>query len=197
MANGGTTIGIKAVDGVVLAGEKRISYNGFILSKAARKVHPITDHVGVAFAGLYGDTQMLVRMLKTEAQYYHLEIGKEISVRALAKVLSNILYSYKLFPFYAESIVGGVDEKGPQVYVLDPVGSLIEDDYTATGTGAPLAMGVIETNYRKDIKVEEAVELAKKAIEEAIRRDAISGDGIDLLVITREGYKLEEILFKR
>ncbi|WFO75719.1 archaeal proteasome endopeptidase complex subunit beta [Desulfurococcaceae archaeon MEX13E-LK6-19] len=197
MADGGTTVGIKAVDGVVLASERRLSYNGYILSKNARKVHPITDHIGVAFVGLYGDTQMLVRIIKTEAKYYELEVGREIGVKSLAKILSNVLYSYKLFPYYAESIVGGIDERGPQIYVLDPVGSLIEDDYAATGSGGPIAIGVIESSYSKSISVLEAKELAKKAIEASIKRDAASGDGIDLLIITKEGYKFEEIVLKR
>lgn len=197
MVNGGTSVGIKAVDGVVLASEKRLTYNGYILSKNARKVHPITNHVGVAFAGLYGDTLMLVRILKTEAKYYELEVGREIGVRSLAKILSNILYSYKLVPYYTESIVGGVDDKGPQIYVLDPVGSLIEDDYAATGSGGSIAIGVIESSYRKDISVNEAKELARKAVETSIKRDAASGDGIDILVITREGYRFEEIILKR
>lgn len=197
LVNGGTIVGIRAKDGVVLASEKRLSYNGFVLSKRVRKVHPITNHIGIGFAGLHGDIERLVKLLKAQAQYYEIEIGKEISVRSLAKYYSNLLFSYKIIPFYVESIVGGVDGKGPQIYVLDPVGSLIEDKYSVAGSGGPIAIGIIETSYREDMSVEEAKELAKKAILEAIERDAISGDGVDILIITRDGYRLEEILFKR
>ncbi len=197
LSDGGTVIGIKAVDGVVIAGEKRLTYNGFVLSKNVRKVSPITQHIGVGFAGLHGDMERLIKMLRVQAKYYELEVGKEISVRSMAKFLSSLLFSYKNTPFYLESIVGGVDENGPQIYVLDPVGSLIEDRYTVAGTGGPIAIGIIESGYRGDIGVEEAKELAKKAILEAIERDAVSGDGVDILVITREGYRVEEILLKR
>ncbi len=197
MVNEGTIVGIRACDGVVLASEKRLSYNGFVLSKNVRKVHPITSHIGIGFAGLHGDIERLVKILKAQAQYYEIEIGREISVRSLAKYYSNLLFSYKTTPFYVESIVGGVDWRGPQIYVLDPVGSLIEDKYSVAGTGAPIAIGVIETNYSAEMSVGEAKELAKKAVLEAIERDAVSGDGVDILVITRDGYSLEEILLKR
>ncbi len=197
MSNGGTIIGIKAKDGVVLASEKRLTYNGFILSKNARKVHSITPRIGIALAGLYGDIQRIVRILKFQAKYYEIEIGKEISVRGLAKVLSNILYAYKSLPLLAESIVGGVDEKGPQLYVLDPVGSLIEDKYAASGSGGTIAIGIIESEYKDDLSLENAKELAKKAMYAALERDAVSGDGIDILVISREGSRFEEILFKK
>ncbi len=197
MGDGATVIGVKAVDGVILASERRLSYNGFILSKSARKVYAITKHIGAAFAGLYADTQTLVKMLKAEAQYYKLELGRDIPVRALAKVLSNILYSYKLLPFYAESIVGGIDDKGPHIYILDPLGSLIEDDYAVAGTGGPIAIGVIEAEYVKDINVKKTKEIVIKAMKAALKRDAVSGDGIDVLIITKEGCKLEQIPFKR
>lgn len=197
MTNGGTIVGIKAKEGVVLASEKRLTYNGFVLSKKVRKVYPITNHIGIGFAGLHGDIERLVKLLKAQAHYYEIEIGREISVRSLVKYYSNLLFTYKIIPFYVESIVGGVDERGPQIYVLDPLGSLIEDKYNVAGSGGPIAIGIIETNYHENIGIEEAKELAKKAILGAIERDAISGDGVDILVITSKGYKFEEILLKR
>ncbi len=192
----GTVLGIRVSEGVVLASEKRLSYNGFVLSKNVSKLHPITDHIGVGFAGLVGDMQFVVKLLRYEAKNYELQHGREIKVRGLAKILSLILYSYKLMPLITEVVVGGVDSRGPQLYVLDPVGSLIEDKFTALGSGGPVALGVIETSYRDDMGIDEAKDLAVKALKEAIERDAVSGDGIDLLIITREGYRVERILFK-
>lgn len=193
----GTVLGIKAVDGVVIAGEKRLTYDGFVLSKNTRKVHPITDHVGIGFAGLIGDSQFVVRALKLEAKSYELQHGREIRVRGLAKILSLILYSYKLAPLMTEVVVGGYDDRGPQIYVLDPVGSLIEDKYVALGSGGPIALGIIEKEYSDSLNVDEAEKLAVEAIREAIERDAVSGDGVDVLKITSEGYTLKEYLFRR
>ncbi len=192
----GTVIGVRVKDGVVLGSEKRLSYNGYILSKQTKKVFPVTKHIGIGFAGLVGDSQFILKLLRYEARNYELQIHREIRVRGLAKVLSLILYSYKLMPLITEIVVGGVDEKGPQLYVLDPVGSLIEDKHAALGTGGSVAMGVIEPRYREDMSIEEAKQLVVDALREAIERDAVSGDGIDLLMITRDGYREEQLLFK-
>ncbi|RLG80602.1 MAG: proteasome subunit beta [Thermoprotei archaeon] len=194
----GTVIGVKARDGVVIGGEKRLSYEGFILSRSARKVFPVTDYVGVGFAGLMGDIQFLVKILKYEAKRYELDHSRRISPRNLAKMLSLVLYSYKLFPMFTEVVVGGISRDGkPEVFVLDPVGSLIEEKYVALGSGGRVALGYIEPNYRDDISIEDAKKLVVGAIKTAIERDVLSGDGVDLLVITRSGYSLEEYVFKR
>ncbi|WP_440060263.1 archaeal proteasome endopeptidase complex subunit beta [Thermogladius sp. 4427co] len=192
----GTVIGIRTVDGVVLAGEKRLTYDGFVLSKNVKKIFPVTDRVAVGFAGLAGDINYLYRILRVEAKLYELEHGREIRARSLAKLLSVILYSYKLFPMLTEVVVGGFDE-GPGLYVLDPVGSLIEEKYAALGSGSQLALGIIEQNYKEDMSVEDAKNLAVKAILEAIERDVLSGDGVDLLILTREGVRSEEHLIAR
>ncbi len=193
----GTVIGVKAVDGVVIATEKRMTYDGFVLSKNTRKVFPITDHIGIGFAGLVGDMQFVVRALRMEAKNYELQNNREIKVRSLAKILSIILYSYKLIPLLTEIVVGGVDNKGPQIYVLDPVGSLIEDKYAALGSGGPVAIGIIEKEYRDDMNIDDVEKLVINAIRGAIERDAVSGDGLDILRITKDGYELKEFLLKR
>lgn len=192
----GTAIGIKARNGVVLASEKRVTYDGFVLSRQAKKVHPVTSRCGVAFAGLMGDIGYLIKVLKFEAKQYELQHNREIRTRGLAKLLSVILYSYKLFPMFTEVVVGGYDEEGPSLYVLDPVGSLIEERYVAVGSGSQLALGYIEPKYREDIDLDEAEKIAVEAIKTVIERDVLSGDGVDLLLFAREGYTTKELLFK-
>lgn len=194
----GTVIGIRARDGVVISSEKRLAYDGFILSRNVRKVYSITDHVGIGFAGLMGDIQFLVKLLKLEAKSYELNHNREISPRSLAKVLSIVLYSYKLFPLFTEVVVGGVDSSGrPAIYVLDPVGSLIEEKYIALGSGGRVALGYIEPSYRDDVDTSAAEKLALSAIKTAIERDVLSGDGADLLIITERGCEFKEYLFKK
>lgn len=192
---GATTIGIVCSDGVVLASEKRMSYGYFVMSRASKKVFKITDRVGAACAGLMGDMQTLVREVAAYSSLHALETGRSVSVRATAKLMGNLLFRRRLFPYITQTIVGGVDENGPALFVLDPLGSVIEDKYASVGSGAELAMGILEAEYRSDITVEEAKELAKKAIKAAIARDVGSGDGVDLLVITKDGVKEETALF--
>ncbi|MCX8171076.1 MAG: archaeal proteasome endopeptidase complex subunit beta [Candidatus Bathyarchaeota archaeon] len=195
MIPGATTVGIVCSDGVVLASEKRVSYGNFVLSRVGKKVFKISDHIGAACAGLVSDMQILIREVSFYANLFKLESGRPIGVKTAAKVMSNLLFSSRLIPYITETIIGGVDSEGPSVYVLDILGSTIPDKYAAVGSGAEIAIGVLEGSYRENMTVDEGRDLAIKAIKSAISRDAMSGDGIDLLIITKNGIKEESIKF--
>lgn len=191
---GATTLGLRGRDAVVLAAEKRLTYGYFVVSKVVRKVFQLTPKIGAACAGFIGDMQNLVRDAQAEINIYRYTYGREPKVRAVAKVLSNYLFSSRFFPYLAETIVGGFDESGGHVIVLDPLGSMIEDDYAVVGSGAEIAIGVIESSYKSEMSGEELRGLAIKALKTSIARDAASGNGIDLLLISSEGIKLNETL---
>ena len=192
---GATTVGIVCKDGVILASEKRVSYGNLVLSHVGKKVFKITPNIGAACAGLVSDMQILVREVGAYANLFRLEFNRPITVKAVAKLMSNLLFSRRLFPLITQTVVGGVDEDGPSLYVLDLLGSNIPDNYTAVGSGAEMAIGVLEESYKPEITVKEGRKLAKTAIKSAISRDAMSGDGIDLLIITKDGIEEESIKF--
>jgi proteasome beta subunit len=192
---GATTVGITCSDGVVLASEKRVSYGNFVMSRAGKKVFKISEHIGAACAGLVSDMQILAREVGVYATLFKMESGRPMSVRAAAKVMSNLLFNSRLLPLITETIIGGVDDEGPSLYVLDIMGSTIPDRYAAVGSGAEIAIGVLEESYKDGMTVEDGRGLAIKAIKSAISRDAMSGDGIDLLVITKNGISEESIKF--
>jgi proteasome beta subunit len=191
---GATTVGIRGVDSVVIAAEKRFAYGYFVMSKQAKKVFKITNYVGAACAGVVADMQNVLKEVKAYANLYRLEQNIEPNVRTVAKMLSLNLFGNRYFPYFMETIVGGVDREGPHVIVLDPLGSMIEDDYAVVGTGAEIAVGVIESSYRRDMSAKEIYELAARSVRASIGRDAGSGNGIDLLLYTQEGLKAEETL---
>lgn len=190
---GATAVGIKIDEGVVIGAEKRVSYGGFVLSKVGKKVFIISDRMAMAAAGLFGDMQTISRIITAEVMYKERLTSRKMSVRATAKLLSAILYSYKFMPFISEVIFAGYDTEGYHLFVLDPVGSLIEDDYAAIGSGGTIAIGIIESSYRKNMPIKEAEELCIKSIKAAASRDAVSGDGIDIAVITSNGIKEKTI----
>jgi len=177
---------LKLRDAVVLAAEKRVSYGGFVVSKVGKKVYLLADRFGMALAGLFADIQTISRWLAVEIRSYEIQLGYPISVKGAAKLLSTLLYQYKYYPFLSEIIFGGIDETGPHLFVMDPLGSLIEDSYAAIGTGAPIAIGIIEGGYREDLEVSEAEKLVFNAVRAAISRDAVSGDGVDVAVVARD-----------
>lgn len=191
---GATTVGIKTANAVVLASEKRLTYGYFVMSKNVRKVFQITPKIGAACAGLVGDMQILVKGAQAEINIYRYTYRKEPKVVSVAKVLSNYLFDSRFMPYIAETIVGGFDDTGAHIIVLDPLGSMIEDDYAVVGSGAEIAIGVIEADYKPDLLPEDVRALAIKAIRAAIARDAASGNGIDLLLFSEEGLKLNETI---
>ena len=192
---GATTIGTVFTDGVILASEKRVTYGNFIASKGGKKVFKITDQIGAACAGLVGDMQILAREVEAQGNLYSMDVGRPISVRSAAKLMSNILFNRRYAPLITQTIIAGLDDEGPSLYVLDVLGSLIPDKYAVVGSGTEIAIGVLEEGYREDIKIKEAKDLVTRSIKSAISRDVMSGDGIDFLIITKEGMTEESTKF--
>lgn len=188
LGTGATAVGLRLQDSVVLAAEKKFSYGGFVMSRSVKKIFRVHDRIAIAAAGLFADMQTISRIIGNEIRYYEISSKHPITVRGAAKQLSIILYSYKYMPFLTELIVGGIDQEGPHIFVMDPVGSLIEDDFAAVGTGAQIAIGILESRYSKDLDVNAAIDLAIESIKIASRRDTMSGEGIDVAVITRNDY---------
>lgn len=192
---GATTIGLVFKDGVILAAEKRVAYGSFILSKGGKKVFKITDTIGSACAGLVSDMQSLIRDVEAYANLYRLDNNRPITVRATSKIMANLLFNSRFMPLLTQTIVGGIDDEGASLYVLDVLGSLIPDKYTAVGTGAEIAIGILEEGYRDGMSLKEAKDLLVRSIKSAISRDALSGNGIDFLIITKKGIEEENIPF--
>src|SRR2546421_3690907 len=165
------------------------------MSEVAKKVFKITDNIGVACAGIIGDMQVLSREALAYMSIYRYERGRQATVKNAAKVMVNILSSRRMFPYLAQTIIAGVDEGKPDLYVLDPIGSVLGDKFAAVGTGAEVAMGVLESEYREGLSVEEGRPLILRAIKSAVARDISSGDGVDLLIITHSGIKEESQKF--
>jgi len=192
---GATTVGVTFKDGVILASEKRVSYGYLVVSKTGKKVFKITDHIGAACAGLVSDMQVLIREVEAYGNLFSLDVGRPISVRSAAKLMSNLLFSRRLAPLITQTIVGGVDEEGPSLYSLDPLGSVLPDKYTVVGSGTEIAMGVVEEGYKENMVLEDAKELVIRAMKSAISRDIMSGDGTDFLTITKDGIREESMKF--
>jgi len=190
---GATTLGVACKDGVVIASEKRVTYGRLVVSKSGKKVFKLTNNIGAACAGLIGDMQILMREIAAYTRLYELDNRRNISVRSAAKMLSSVLFQRRFFPYITQTIVGGVDEEGPNVYTLDPFGSVIPDKYAAVGSGAEVAVGVLESSYKDGLSLEECRDLVLRAMRSAIARDATSGNGIDLLLVTNDGIREENL----
>lgn len=189
---GATVVGISYNNGVILAAEKRVSFGNFVVNKNIKKTFSVTDQVGAACAGMVADMQILVRQVEALSKIRRLETRRSVPPNSVAKLMSVIMFERRYFPLLTQVIVGGIDSK-PEIYTLDPLGSVLPDDYAAVGTGAELALGIMDAEYKPDMSEEKAKELAVRAIKSAIQRDAASGDGIDVLFVTKNGQREEKI----
>ena len=192
---GATTLGVVCSDGVILASEKRVSYGYMVMSRVGKKVFKIADRIGAACAGLVSDMQILVREVEAYAKLFKLDTKRPIPVKSAAKVMSNLLFGRRMVPLITQTIVGGMDDEGPSIYVLDILGSVLPDKFAAVGSGAEIAVGVLEEGYKENMPVEEAKELVFRAMKSAVSRDIMSGDGVDFLTITKEGFQEESRKF--
>ncbi|MGA2973530.1 MAG: archaeal proteasome endopeptidase complex subunit beta [Candidatus Bathyarchaeia archaeon] len=191
---GATTVGIVCKDGVILAAERRVTYGYFVMSKSGKKVFKIADKIGAACAGIVADMQILTREVGAYLNLYSYEREQSVMVHTAAKLMGSMLFERRYFPYLAQTIVGGVDEGGARLFVLDPLGSVIEDKYTAVGSGSEIAMGLLETEFKEGMSIEDGKGLARKAVKAASARDIGSGEGLDMLIITSNGIREEQEL---
>jgi proteasome beta subunit len=185
---GTTTVGLVCKDGVVLASDRRATMGYLIASKDIDKVYALTDSIAMTIAGGVGDAQTLVRWMTAELKLYGLKHEKPATVEAAATLLANILTQYKFYPFFVQLLIGGMDER-PRLFSVDMLGGVTEEKLTSTGSGSPIAYGVLEELYREDKDVHTNLAIAAKAVSAAMKRDAASGERVDLTMITKAGFK--------
>lgn len=185
---GTTTIGLTCSDGIVFVTDKRASWGTFVASKRAKKAYKINDYVGTTVAGSVGDAEALMRIIQAEAMLYEMNNKDKMSANAVATLLANILQGNKIFPYLVMLLVGGFDKRA-SLFTLDPIGGLTEETMAATGSGSPMAYGVLEREYTEENTVENNIPIALKALASAMDRDMATGNGISLTTITKDGFK--------
>ena len=188
---GTTTIALTCNDGVVFVTDKRASWGSFVASKRAKKVFNINDSVGATIAGSVGDAESLMRLVQAEAALYELNNKEKMSANAIATLMSNILHGNKMFPYLVQILIGGFDsfDNNARIFTLDPIGGLIEEKVASSGSGSPMAYGVLEQEYSEDKSVEDNLYVGLKAMYSALERDCATGNGISLATITKDGYR--------
>jgi len=191
---GTTTVGIVCKDGIILAADKRATAGHLIASKKTEKVHQIDEMLGVTIAGSVSEAQFLVKLIRAEIKLRKVRIKGEVTVKEAANLLASLNYASIRRPSMILSIVGfllaGHDKSGPHLYEIGIDGSIMDDDrFISDGSGSVFALGVLETLWKADMTLEEGIELAKKAVNAALQRDSASGDGIDIVKLTKDGFE--------
>lgn len=189
-STGTTTVGLVAIDGVVLATDRRASLGGrFVSNKNVVKVEQVHPTAAVTIAGSVGAAQAYLKQLRAEADLYENRRGRRMSMEALSSVGSAILRGLPVSP-----LLGGVDpgDAEPHLYQLDGAGGRIEESaFAATGSGMTVATGALEREYDPESDVESAVETAVDAVLAASERDTASGNGVVVARVTGDGVETE------
>ncbi|MEM2911851.1 MAG: archaeal proteasome endopeptidase complex subunit beta [Candidatus Bathyarchaeia archaeon] len=189
MLKGTTTIGVVCKDGVILASDTRVTMGFYVAHKHGKKIYKIDDHLAMTIAGTVADAQRTVDILAANAQLYKLNMGRPMPINSAARLVANLLFSVRYMPLLTQVLIGGVDDSGPHVFSLDPFGSLTEEKCVATGSGSPIAYGVLEDKFKEGMSVAEALPVIVKAVNSAMKRDTASGDSFNVAVIDSNGYK--------
>lgn len=188
---GTTTVGVVCSDGVILGTDTRATMGAYIASKHAKKVYKITDRLAMTVAGGVAAAQKMVDILKANATLFELDNSRPMPVSAAARLIANILFSNREvgMPLPLQVLIGGFDDSGPHIFNLDPLGSLTEEKVVSTGSGSPIAYGVLEDQYRAERAIDEMLPIVVRAIDSAMKRDVASGDSFDIVIITERGFK--------
>jgi len=186
---GTTTIGLVCKNSVVLASDTRVTMGSYVAHKHGKKIYKIDDHLAMTISGGVADAQRTVDILKINAQLYKLNMDRPIPVSSAARLIANLLFSSRYAPLIAQVLIGGMDDTGPHVFSVDPFGSLTEEKCVATGSGSPIAYGILEDRFKEDMSAEEVLPVIVKAVDSAMKRDAASGDSFNVAVINVKGYR--------
>jgi proteasome beta subunit len=186
---GTTTIGVVCKDGVILASDSRVTMGYYVAHKAGKKVYKIDDHLGMTIAGTVADAQKVVDILTANAELYKINMNRPMPVSSAARLIANLLFSARYIPLATQVLIGGVDDTGPHIFNLDPFGSLNEEKFVSTGSGSPIAYGVLEDKYKEDMSVKELIPIIVKAVNSAMKRDIASGDSYKVTIIDQTGYR--------
>lgn len=186
---GTTTLAFRYQGGVVIAVDSRATTGQYIASQSVRKAVVINKYMMGTLAGGAADCQYFLAHLSKICNLYELQNRERISVGAAAKILSNILYSYRGYGLSMGSMISGYDNSGPRLYYIDNDGIRLESDLFSVGSGSTFAYGILDSEYKKEMSTEEACELARRAIFAATYKDSYSGGTLRVFHIGPNGWE--------
>jgi proteasome beta subunit len=187
---GTTTCALTCTDGVVLAADTRASAGLFIADRHVMKIQRVDRHLAMTIAGGVADAQNLVDTMRYNANIYRFQNKELMPIKSASRLCSNILFNQRYFPYYVQIIMAGyTNGEGGQINNIDLFGSMTSEKFISTGSGSPVAYGYLESEYKDGMSVNEAYKVAMHAIAAAIRRNAGTGDNINVVIIDANGYR--------
>lgn len=193
-------VGIVCKDGVVMAADRRSTAGGggmgIVMNKKSQKIRRMNDYTLASSTGGVSDIELTIKVAAAELRLKELKTKIRPTIKEAANLMAMMTYrsirTPSMIPSIVGTLIGGFNEDGSfELYTIEPAGSVLKvEDYDANfSSGMPYILGLLESEYNKDIDVKEGTELARKCIKSAIERDTGSGNGIDVFAITKSGIK--------
>jgi len=196
LKTGTSIIGIVCTDGIVMAADRQVTAGTIVMSKNIKKVEQINDYLVGAWCGNAADSQMLSKITAAELRLKQLKSNQRPTVKEAASLISMLSYrnirQFSTIINIVGSLIAGFNEDGSfELYTIEPAGGVYQvEDYDANfGSGMPFMLGLLERQWKKEITVEEGVQLALEAIKASTQRDIGSGFGIDIFTVMKDGIK--------
>jgi proteasome alpha subunit len=167
---GTTAVGIKAIDGVAVLVDKRIT-SRLMEPESIEKIFQIDTHVGAATSGLVADARVLIDRARVECQINRLVYDESIGVEVLAKRVCDFKQTYTQYggvrPFGTALLLIGAEDDKTRLFETDPSGALLEYKATGIGAGRATVMEVFEEKYKEDMKTDQVILLGLEALYKA------------------------------
>ena len=189
-------VGIVCKDGVVLGADRRSTAGTIVMNKGSEKIRKVNEYLAASYTGSVSDIQLTNKILAAELKLKQLKTKSRPTVEESANLLGMLTYRNIRNPSMIPSIVGtlvaGFDEDGKTfLFTIEPAGAAVKvEDFDANfSSGMPYILGFLERQWKKDLTVEQGIELAIESIKASTQRDVGSGNGIDVFSITKDGIK--------
>ncbi|CAD5123562.1 DgyrCDS11900 [Dimorphilus gyrociliatus] len=190
---GSTAIGIQTAEGVVLAVEKRVT-SPLIEANSIEKIMEVDTHIGCAMSGLIADSRTMIDRARLEAQNHWFTYNERMSVESVTQAVSNLALAFgdddadpgaMSRPFGVALLFAGVDEKGPQLFHMDPSGTFIQYDAKAIGSGSEGAQQALQDVYHKSMTLKEACKQALTILKQ-VMEEKLNETNVEMAVVTPE-----------
>lgn len=195
---GSTAIGIQTSEGVILAVEKRVT-STLMEPTATEKIVEIDNHIGCACSGLMADSRTMVDRARVEAQNHWFLYNEKMSVESVTQSVSNLAIQFgdsdgdgnaMSRPFGVAILFAGVDDRGPQLYHMDPSGTYVQCDAKAIGSGCEGAQQALQEGYHKSITMKEAIKCILNILKQVMEEKLNSTNVEVASVIPDKGYHM-------
>jgi 20S proteasome subunit beta 3 len=193
--NGAAIIGMAGKNCVAIASDNRLGAQLQTVATDFKKVFKMDDKLFVGLAGLASDVQTMHNLLKFRQNLYELREERSLSPKVFSNLLSSVLYEKRFGPYFIEPVVVGMDEKNePFLSAMDLIGApSYHEDFVVSGTATANMLGLCETLYKKDMEPEELFETISQCLLASVDRDALSGWGAVVHIVTKDGVISREL----